>query len=422
MLIAADPLAASSPGFWLSFVATAALLAVAQDGAGFTGMLAGFARAQAAIAVALTPVLLASFGRVSLIAPFANAIAIPVFTFLLLPAVLCATLLELGTAGAGAPIWSLLAEFLDASWPRLQAIARWPMAEWWPAAQPGWLLAVAGAVGFAAILLPLAGLRAAATIVIAAIATGTAPLPAGVAWSLTVLDVGQGLAAVVETPSRVLVFDTGPRWRGGGTAAEVSLLPFLRARGIRRIDRLIVSHEDQDHAGGVQALAAALPIEERGACQRGQQWRWDDIDFRVLHPPPGFAGSDNDRSCALHVSGPGGSALLLADPEAEAEALLVTQAIGADVVLLPHHGSRTSSGPALVASVGARLGIASAAAGNRWGMPHAPVVARWRAAGTAVVSTAAAGAVTIRFSADGRGPAIRAERGRPRWWRPSAGA
>jgi competence protein ComEC len=142
------------------------------------------------------------------------------------------------------------------------------------------------------------------------------------------------------------------------------------------------------------------------------------VEFRVLHPPPGLRASDNDSSCALHVSGAGGSALLLADPEARAEDMLLAEAPAAEVVLLPHHGSRSSSSPALVAAVGAALGIASAGYHNRWGMPDPGVVARWRAAGTTVLATAEAGAVTIRFG--GRAPEVSTERAQRRWWRPGA--
>ncbi|MGQ0429633.1 MAG: DNA internalization-related competence protein ComEC/Rec2 [Gammaproteobacteria bacterium] len=418
-LIAADPLAASSAGFWLSFVATAALFAVLHDGAGFAGRLMSFTRAQAAIGAALAPVLIASFGRVSLVAPLANAIAIPFFSFLLLPVVLFATLLEVLAAGAGQAAWRLLGKLLDPLWPWMVLAGNWPWAAWSPAAQPGWLLAAAGAAGFCGLLLPLHGLRAAAAALAIAIATGATPESGRAAWTLTVLDVGQGLAAVVATRSRVLVFDTGPRWRGGGAAAEVSLLPYLRARGIRRIDRLVVSHADQDHGGGAQALAAALPIARRADCRFGEQWRWDGVLFRVLHPPPDMQGGDNDRSCALHVSGAGGSALLLADPEARAEARLAALLLAADVVLLPHHGSRSSSSPALVAAVGASLGVASAAAGNRWGMPDPAIVARWRAAGTTVLATASAGAITIRFGGESPAPVVATARSRRRWWQPA---
>jgi competence protein ComEC len=154
-------------------------------------------------------------------------------------------------------------------------------------------------------------------------------------------------------------------------------------------------------------------------CSRGGSWRWDGVLFRVLHPPGGYVGSDNDRSCAIAVHGAGGIALLLADVETEAEQALLTQAPAADVVMLPHHGSRSSSSPALVSAVAARYGIASAGFGNRWGMPDGGVVARWRASGTTVLVTAEAGAVRASFPPRPGRIEIRAERrDAPHWWRP----
>jgi competence protein ComEC len=268
---------------------------------------------------------------------------------------------------------------------------------------------------------------------LAAVAWGRAePVERG-EFTLTVIDVGQGLAAVVETEGHALVFDAGPSWRGGTVAARVSLLPYLRARGIRRIDRLVLSHDDQDHAGGAALLAGAIGIGHslapRGsrivaaeACAAGAAWEWDGIAFRILHPPFAFEGGDNDRSCALRVAGPGGAALLLADPEAAAESALVGQAIAADVVLIPHHGSASSSSQALVAAVSARVGIVSAGFGNRWGMPRPDVVARWRAAGTTVIGTAAQGAVRVRFAPEPGHIAVATERrDDPHWWHTGPG-
>ncbi|MGE0030266.1 MAG: DNA internalization-related competence protein ComEC/Rec2 [Steroidobacteraceae bacterium] len=431
LLCAADPLALTSAGFWLSFAATAALLAILDTDRGWLARAGTFVRAQLAVTALLTPVLAAVFGRVSLVSPLVNAIAIPAFSFIVLPLVLLATVLEIATLDAAAPVWHGLAVLLDAAWPLLSAIAEWPASAWAPAAQPLLLLAGAGVITLAALLLPLSGLRAAAAALLLAITAGAAGRPAAGAWTLTVIDVGQGLAAVVETRRHVLVFDTGPRWRGGGSAARVSLVPYLRARGIRRIDRLVVSHEDMDHAGGVPVLERSVEVadtmgEFRGeaaagstACRRGERWRWDGVEFRVLHPPAAFDGGENDRSCALMVSGIGGRALLLADPESAGEASLASERLRAEVVLLPHHGSRTSSGPALVQAVSARLGIASAGFGNRWGMPAAEVVARWRAAGTTVLSTAAMGAVTVKFAARRQAIEVHTERGdSPHWWRP----
>ena len=433
LLLAADPLAVASAGFWLSFVATAALLAAGSAGGGLQGQAGQFARAQLSVTLMLTPVLAATFGRLSLVSPFANAIAIPAFTLLVLPAVLAATGIALVAPDAPAAIWRALAAVLDATWPPLEHLAGWPAASFAPSSQPVGFVAAAAVLAYGALTIPVGGLRVAAGVAMLALVGGAGARPPEAAFELTVLDVGQGEAAVVQTARHTLVFDTGPRWRAGTAAARVSLLPFLRSRGLRRIDRLVLSHDDADHTGGADAVLQAFdvatsmaPRDGRStpdeACVAGAAWRWDGIDFRVLHPPPGFTGDDNERSCAIHVRGPGGSALLLADPESAAEASLAQRLIGADVVLVPHHGSETSSSPELVAAVSARVGIVSAGFGNRWDMPRADVVARWRAAGTTVLSTSSHGAV--RVSVPARGEPIRIEserRDRPRWWRADSG-
>ncbi|MFZ2509013.1 MAG: DNA internalization-related competence protein ComEC/Rec2, partial [Steroidobacteraceae bacterium] len=281
-----------------------------------------------------------------------------------------------------------------------------------------------------ALLLPLNGLRIAAGAMLMAIAFGQAARPDRDGWTLTVLDVGQGLASVVQTREHVLVFDTGPGWRTGSAAARVSLLPWLHARGIRRIDRLVLSHDDRDHTGGARLLLDSFPVAETlvgpgvktpdsaRPCRRGEAWSWDGVTFEVLHPSERGHGGDNDNSCALRIAAPGGSALLLADPEADAEQELLSQLLAADVVLVPHHGSRTSSGPRLIAATGARFAIVSAGFGNRWNLPAAAVIADWRAAGAFVLNTATAGAVTVEFASTPGGIRIRADRlATRRWWR-----
>jgi competence protein ComEC len=433
LLVAADPLAVSSSGFWLSFVATAALLALIDAGPGWLGRLTTFLRAQAAILLLLTPVLAIAFGRLSLIAPLANAIAVPIFSLVLLPVILLATMLAAFSPGSASAIWEALAALLDSSWPWFIAAGRLELATWWPAAQPIALVIAAGAASFVALLIPVRGLRAAAAVMLAAVVLGRAGRPAEAAWALTTLDVGQGLAVVVETRDHVLVFDTGPRWRSGSAAARVSLIPWLRARGIRHIDRLVLSHDDGDHTGGTGALLDALPVKDllvgprvkpkvpARTCRRGEHWRWDGIEFRVLHPVLETPDSDNDNSCVLHIAGTGGSALLLADPEAAAEQELLSQSLSADVVLLPHHGSRTSSGARLVGAVGARVGIVSTGFGNRWNLPDPGVIGRWRAAGTTVLNTADVGAVTVHFAPTPGGIEIQAHRLESRrWWRRGA--
>lgn len=430
VLVSTDPLALTSVGFWLSFVATSALVAAALRGGDLRERVLDFTRGQLAVTVLLTPVLAIGFGRLSLVSPLVNAVAIPVFGCVLLPAVLAGTVVAAAWPGASAWAWRLLAPILDNTWPWLESIAAWPWATWAPAMQAGTLVAAVGIALFIALLIPVAGLRLAAASLVAALCFGRTDAIAAGAFELAALDVGQGLAVVVRTRAHTLVFDTGPAWQGGGASAQVSLLPYLRAQGVRVVDRLLVSHEDMDHAGGAAKLRAVLPVGRTTAspearmphddtCRRGDAWSWDGVGFRVLHPPAGFPGDDNDRSCAILVSGAGGRALLLADPEAAGEAELVTQDIRADVVLLPHHGSRSSSQASLVAAVAARHGIASAGFGNRWGMPAAEVVARWRSAGTTVHVTAEDGAVIARFpSRPGTVQISAARQSARRWWRP----
>jgi competence protein ComEC len=258
-------------------------------------------------------------------------------------------------------------------------------------------------------------------------ATGTTPG----AFELSVLDVGHGLATVVRTENRVIVFDTGPGWRGGGSAARVTVTPFLRSLGVRTIDLVVVSHADADHAGGLEELRRTFDVRRvigdlqlrqgsaDGPCVAGQSWKWDGVGFSVLHPRGGEAYGDNDRSCALAIRGPGGSALLLADPEGRAErAMLDAGGLSADVVLVPHHGSATSSSAGLVAAVGARLALVSTDFGNRWGLPRPEVVARWQDGGAQVLSTAGSGALGVTVSpAGGVGPVTAHRRSEPRWWR-----
>ncbi len=434
ILIVTDPLAVASAGFWLSFTATAALLTLVDAGPGWLERTVTFLRVQAAILLLLTPVLAIAFGRLSLIAPLANAIAVPVFSLVLLPATLLATALSIPWPDGADVIWKALATGLDACWPWFLTAGRLKFASWWPAAQPLGLVLTAGAGALIGLLIPLRGPRVAAAAMLMAIVLGSAPRPDQGAWSLTVLDVGQGLASVVQTRNHVLVFDTGPRWRNGVAAARVSLLPWLHARGIRRIDRIVLSHDDNDHTGGATLLRNAFPVDGFIAgpgvrfshptltCRRGLGWSWDGITFRVLHPSGRPHSRDNDNSCTMRIDGAGGSALLLADSEAAAEEELLSQYVAADVVLVPHHGSRTSSDPRLVRNIRARLAIISAGFGNHWNLPDPGVVSRWRAANATVLNTAEVGAVTVDFSATPAGIEVRTERQAfRRWWQRPAG-
>jgi len=244
-----------------------------------------------------------------------------------------------------------------------------------------------------------------------------------------VLDVGQGLAVVVQSRRSTLVFDTGRSYRGGGSAAEQLVLPFLQHRGIASIDTLVISHADDDHAGGAAVLTRRMDIDRIVAgeaipdigqavfaCEAGQVWYADGIEFRVIHPGGGNTLRGNDTSCVLIVSAGRQHLVLTGDIEiaGELEALQRFPFAAASVILIPHHGSLTSSSPPFVNRLRPHYAIASAAYANRWGFPKERVKRRWEGSGAVVLDTARSGAISFRLCPDEGISLLREERQRRR--------
>jgi competence protein ComEC len=239
--------------------------------------------------------------------------------------------------------------------------------------------------------------------------------PAHGCADVDVLDVGQGLAVVITTQHSVLLFDTGPAFRSGGSAMESVVLPFLAHRGIKHIDNVVVSHADLDHAGGVDALLRRMPVgllhvgERLGdarpgrLCDAGQNWLVDGVRFDILHPRADTERSGNNASCVLQLSAGEHRLLLTGDIEGPAEAALSRSGAlqPVDAVVVPHHGSGTSSGTAFVQVLRPSVAIVSAGFDNRWGLPKSEVVERWQGAGAAVHVTATAGAISMRLCEQG---------------------
>jgi competence protein ComEC len=232
-------------------------------------------------------------------------------------------------------------------------------------------------------------------------------------FDAAVLDVAQGLSVLVRTRDRALLYDTGVAFPGGASMAQRVILPYLAGQGIEHIDRLVISHSDLDHAGGVADLRAGVGVGDVLAgepsvadaalpCRRGESWRWNGVGFRFLHPPVGEHFDGNDASCVLQVEAGGSRLLLTGDIEDRSEQALLAErdALRADVALVPHHGSSTSSTRAFVAAVGADYALVSAGYRNRWGLPKPEVVERWRERGAEVLSTVASGAISLRVCAD----------------------
>lgn len=425
-----DPFAPLAPGAWLSFGAVAVILLAVAGRVRRDGPIASFARVQLAVTIGLVPALLIAFGSVSLISPVANVVAIPLFTLVLVPTVLlgaCAASLWLP---AGEWILALPAQVLHWTWPLLQWLAHCPLALWhFPELQIPALVALIVGV----LLLVAPGMwptRLAGVLLCLPVALHRVPGPAVGNFEVAMLDVGQGLAVVVRTQAHVLVYDAGPAFPTGRDAGELAVLPYLRYRGVRRVDALVVSHGDLDHRGGANSVLAGVPVARVLAgpsvrplsrpgmpCRRGQRWIWDGVQFEMLHPARAARASDNDSSCVLRVYSSAGSLLLAGDVEAVAESEIVAVGLArTSVVAVPHHGSRTSSTAQFVAAAHPTLALVSAGYRNRWGLPRREVAERWRAAGARVLTTADSGAIEITFVA-GRPPLAREYRQtRRRYW------
>lgn len=407
-----DPLAILSPGFWLSFVAVAVILYAVVGRLHRARGAWAWGRVQLVIALALSLPLLWFFQRTPLISPLANAVLVPWVGLVVVPlSLLGALLVPVAPGLAHAPL--VLADLaLAAVWPLLEALTALPGAEWVQARPPAWALLPAG-LGVALLLAPRGWPGRPVGLVLLAPLLLHRPQGPGVgeAW-LTVLDVGQGLAAVVETRRHVLVFDAGPWISGEFDAGEAAVVPFLQSRGRSRLDVLVVSHGDIDHSGGVGSVLRGLQVGEvlvgpgvhpghgGRACRRGQGWQWDGVEVDVLHPAPGFEGSDNDGSCVLRVRAGGQAALLVADLERGGEAALLAQqvdSLAADVLLVPHHGSRSSSTTALLDAVAPRVAVVSAGYRNRFGFPKPDVMERYASRGVTLLNTAQDGAVSLRL-------------------------
>jgi competence protein ComEC len=398
---ALDPWAPVSAGFWLSFGAVAVLMlagsgrwrrrpvpAVAGQAARWRHALGqqlrDAGRLQAALTLGLLPLLALMFQQVSLVSPFANAIAIPVVSLLVTPLALAAMFLSVLPGPEGlAHLLSAAAHavFAAVMWP-VQALADLPYASASTAAAP-WPSVAVGLLGVAWTLQP-AGLprRWLGLALVLPVLCYRPERPDPGDWRLTALDVGQGGAAVLETATQTLVFDTGPPFGDTADAGERVVWPYLRSRGIRRIDHLLVSHGDADHAGGLASLLAAVPITaitasydlagetpwppalpdlpattRTGPCKAGQAWEVDGLVFRMLHPdaaPPGSRGRPGERagarrasadrnanSCVLHVQGRHHSVLLPGDIGADQEAAILRSAERAGEVLPPAVGYGT---------------------------------------------------------------------------------
>ncbi len=414
-----DPWAVLAPGFWLSFGAVALILLVSTGRIAQPHWLAVWARVQWAVTLGLVPLLLALFQQISLVSPLANAIAIPVVSLAVVPLTLIGMLLP----------FDLVLQLAHAVMALCGSLLEWmstlPAAVWQQHAPPAWT-AVVAVLGVIWLLLPRGfparWIGAAALLPLFLVA----PLPpAAGALKLAVLDVGQGLAVVAQTRNHALLYDAGPAFGPQVDSGSRIIVPYLRAAGVRALTGMVISHDDSDHSGGALSVLQTVPVgwllsslaedhpqlalaATARRCYAGQRWQWDGVEFELLHPAPESYALEqfrtNDRSCVVRISTAGANVLLTADIESRSERELLAAApdkLRAQVLVMPHHGSRTSSSPEFVEQVNPDVALIAAGYRNRFGHPNDEVLDRYRALGSRIYRTDRDGALLLAIGRDG---------------------
>lgn len=415
LVLVVDPVSVLSPGFWFSFFAVA-LIAYCFSGRLFrlTGW-QQWGRLQWIIAFGLFPISLFLFLQTSLVAPLANFILIPWVSFIVVPLILFATL-SLAVSGLIAQYLYQLAELsLMLIWPVLQTLSNFPVASWQQAHMPFsyLLLAIAGVL----VVLAPKGLshRWLGLIILLPCLLYRTPVPErGQAW-IDVLDVGQGLSIVIRTQNHSLVYDTGARFSASFDMGDKVIVPYLKYMGISKLDKLIISHGDNDHIGGAESLIEQINIREitgqgidrlnhdnKKPCAKGQKWQWDQVNFEFLHPDTSYSVRNN-QACVLRIDNGQHDMIITADIESEIEEKLIinyTDKLRSNFMLIPHHGSKTSSTMDFIDAIKAEYAIVSAGYKNKFQHPRPEVLQKYRLSGVKVFNTAEQGAIHINLHSE----------------------
>ena len=431
-----DPWAVMSPGFWLSFGAVAIILYVTahrtgdshrlpEGGGGIDGhlysrslwMLDEYITVQWAMTIGLIPMLLALFQQVSLVSPIANAFAIPLVSLVVVPLTMLGAVLPLDM-----PLW-LAHIVMGWTMVLLEWLSALPQAVWAQHAPPAWSIAV-GMLGVLWLLLPRGfPARWLGFLLLLPMFLDTPEPPVYCTLRLIIFDVGQGLAVAAQTRQHSLLYDAGPDFSGDADSGNRILIPALRAMGISQLDGLMLTHDDTDHTGGALSVMQAMPVgwllsslpaqspillQARNSqhCADGQSWDWDGVHFELLHPSPQSYAQEkirkNNRGCVLRISTGDQHILLAADIEKDSERRLLKEHIeklSATLLVVPHHGSKTSSAQSFVAAVHPRYAVFTVGYRNRFGHPREEVVERYRAAGSELLRSDEDGAVLVEMDA-----------------------
>ncbi len=410
-----SPLAVLSSGFWLSFIAVSLIIYTVSGRLGTLNIIWETLKLNGVMSLGLAPLTLLFFQQFSIISSVANLFATPIISFLVVPLALLAVALMFIAPTLATWLFFVVDWVLRGLWWLLDTLAALPLSTISHAQPSRWALLFA--VFSLLILLAPRGMPArwlGLVLLLPLIFTDTKRPEIG-DIKLTLLDVGQGLSVVIQTAQHWLVYDTGAKFSEDSDQGKNVLLPFLHQQGAGKIDQLIISHGDNDHIGGAESLMRGIAVkqvltsvpEQLSAyhpvqCIAGQSWSWDDVKFTILSPA-GQVDSDNNNSCVLQIQSLHGTALLTGDIEAQTESWLVNnygEGLKAQLLIAPHHGSKTSSTLAFLQAVQPETILIPAGYRNQFGHPHADVLARYRDLNAHWLNSADSGAITVSLNND----------------------
>ncbi len=415
LVLLLDPLAPLSAGFWLSFSAVSILIYSFSGRSGASGFWYKWIQPQLVVSIGLMPVLLLFFQQVSPLFIGANLVAIPWIGFVVVPLALSGCVMLLISNNIGAWLLWLASKAISLIWPYLQWLSTRSEFLWHHAVPNLWLL-IAAVIGVLLLLAPR-GFRGRWLGVIwllpLLIWRPIGPKP-GEVW-LTLLDVGQGLATIVRTQHHVMIYDTGPKYSATFDTGAAVVVPYLRQQGVNNVDLMVISHGDNDHIGGAQAVLQNLhvksiltsvpqrfPAGDAKYCEAGQSWKWDGVIFKVLSPPSQYNNLEgNNASCVVQIQDGKNSILLTGDIQALAEKGLVHKyhdKLHAAILVAPHHGSNTSSTKAFVSAVFPQYILFPTGFLNKFKFPSKKVLVRYEQIHAEAFNTAQSGAITFKFN------------------------
>ena len=431
-----QPLAVITPAFWLSFTAVAVLLTDRsnvidkrhESGGAFVLYPLKLLRAQWVLMLGLAVPTGLIYNEIPLASPLANLLAVPLFSLVTVPSALAGLLLTVAEFDAADFFFAIAAESVEMLLSYLGWFINFPLLS--PFQYVGGITGMMFCGVFLCVMLQVRSLISSCLWIMCLVGLLWLKSSPGGDYEIHVLDVGQGLAVIIRADHKTLIYDTGPSWPGGD-AAQSQIIPALKRLGVADVETIIVSHGDNDHGGGLLSLirefpnahiiaAADMSLKGPGVtdCNKGLSWRWGKADFFILHPRDARSWSKNNASCVLQLTVDGFSVLLPGDIESEAEWVLQgrQELRPAQVVIAPHHGSRTSSSRLFIDAVDARQVIFTTGFLNRWKFPARDVLQRWRSAGACIFNTAVDGALLLSF-VEGKGFSVTGSAGSS-WLRP----